>query len=504
MTGTPPLLEARGLSKSFGANLVLSEVSFALRPGEILALAGENGAGKSTLMNVLSGAFPPDRGAIFLGGDPVRFASPSEARRRGVVIAHQEASILPDLTVAENILLGREPRGMLGFVNQRRLHRDAAALLEQIGLHLAVDRLGRDLSAPETQIAEIAKAAATAPKLLILDEPTASLAAGETAHLLTLMRRLAAAGTAVIFISHRLEEIVAVADRAIVLKDGVLVLDAPRGSFDRDRLVAAMVGRQLSDIFQPRPANFDGADTRLSVAGASAPGLRPVSFTLAAGEILGFAGLEGQGQRPLAHALFGIRPFQRGEILIDGRSVRLASVGNAMRAGIAAIPDDRKREGLALDLPVRANLSLFALTERSEWGLLPFDRERSFVDEARSRFAIRMRNEEQPVRELSGGNQQKVVFARWLTRRPKILVLYEPTRGIDVQAKAEIYRLLARLSAEGASVILISSDMLELIGLSDRIAVMHGGGIAGVLRRQDFSEERIMRLASGGAVDNAA
>lgn len=504
MTEAPPLLEVRGLSKSFGPNLVLSEVSFALRSGEILALAGENGAGKSTLMNLLSGAFPPDGGEIVLRGHSVRYASPSEARRRGIAIAHQEASILPDLTVAENILLGREPRGKLGLIDQRRLHRDASALLEQIGLQLAVDRLGRDLSAPETQIAEIAKAAASAPDILILDEPTASLAAGETAHLLSLMRRLAAGGTAVIFISHRLEEIVSVADRAIVLKDGILVLDAPRGSFDRDRLVAAMVGRKLSDIFPARPARFDGAVPRLSVVRGAAPGLRPVSFTLAAGEVLGFAGLEGQGQRPLAHALFGSRPFQRGEILVDGKSIRLASVGDAIRAGIAAIPDDRKREGLALDLPVRANLSLFALTERSEWGLLPFGREREFVDEARSRFAIRMRSEEQPVRELSGGNQQKVVFARWLTRKPKILVLYEPTRGIDVQAKAEIYQLLARLSADGTSAILISSDMLELIGLADRIAVMHGGGIAGVLQRRDFSEERIMRLASGGTVNDAA
>ncbi len=500
----PPLLEVRGLSKSFGPNLVLSAVSFALGTGEVLALAGENGAGKSTLMNLLSGAFAPDGGEILLKGRPVRFANPSEARRRGVAIAHQEASILPDLTVAENIFLGREPRGRLGLISQRRLHREAADLLERIGLRLPVDRLGRDLSAPETQIAEIAKAVASAPEVLILDEPTSALASAETAHLLDLMKQVANGGAAVIFISHRLEEIVSVADRAIVLKDGVLVLDAPRGSFDRDRLVGAMVGRQLSDIFPARPPDIDRDTARLSVAGATAPGLRPVSFSVAAGEVLGFAGLEGQGQRPLAHALFGISPFRQGRILVDGAPVRLAGVGDAIQAGIAAIPDDRKREGLALDLPVRANLSLFALTERSEWGFLPFGRERAFVEQARDRFAIRMQDDEQPIRELSGGNQQKVVFARWLSRRPKILVLYEPTKGIDVQAKAEIYRLLARLSADGTSIVLISSDMLELIGLSDRIAVMHGGGIVGMLPRPEFSEERIMRLASGGSVDDAA
>ncbi|MBB5751655.1 sugar ABC transporter ATP-binding protein [Prosthecomicrobium pneumaticum] len=502
----PARLAVSGVSKSFGSNLVLRDVSFSVRAGEVVSLVGENGAGKSTLMHVCAGTFPPDGGTLTLDGAAYRPASPQAARTAGVALALQETAILPDLTVAENLLFGAEPRGLLGLIDQRRLHRDAETVLAGLGFALRSDRLGADLSAAERQMLEIAKAIRLAPRLLILDEPTASLSSHETELVLKAMARLTAAGGSVIFISHRLDEVMEAADHAVVLKDGTLTLDAPRGGFDRDDLIRAMVGRTLTDIFPARPATLADRPVRLALDAAVAPGLKPLTLDVRAGEIVGFAGLEGQGQRPLARALSGIAPFTGGTIAVDGAAVPVRSVSRGIAAGIASIPDDRKHEGLALDLPVRMNVSLFALSARSRWGWLRQNLERTFAEEARRRFAIRSTGIEQPVRQLSGGNQQKVVFARWLAETPKVLVLYEPTKGVDVGAKTEIYRLVGELSAQGVAVVLISADMLELIGLSDRIHVLFEGAVTGTLERADFSEEAIMRLAAGpeGAAVHAA
>jgi ABC-type sugar transport system ATPase subunit len=499
-------LAVASVTKSFGTNVVLRDVTFTVRAGEVISLVGENGAGKSTLMHICAGGLSPDAGTLRLDGLPYRPASPKAARRAGVALALQETSIFPDLTVAENLFFGDEPRNAFGLIDHRRLHTRADDLFAELGFAVRADRLGGDLSAAERQMTEIAKAFRLGGRLLILDEPTASLSSHETERVLAAMARVKAAGSSVIFISHRLDEVMEAADHAVVLKDGAITLDAARGTFGRDDLIRAMVGRTLSDIFPPRPASFAGTPDRLVVRTASAPGLKPIDLRVRAGEIVGFAGLEGQGQRALARALCGISPFTTGTVQIDGAPVSLGSVASGIAAGIAAIPDDRKHEGLALDLPVRMNLSLFALSRLTQWGWLRHGVEDAFAEEARRRFAIRTTGVEQRVRQLSGGNQQKVVFARWLAETPKILLLHEPTKGVDVGAKAEIYRLIGALGAQGVAIILISADMIELIGLADQIHVLFEGAISGTLAREQFSEEAIMRLAAGpeGAFVHAA
>lgn len=491
-----PLVAVSGLSRAFGRNVVLKNVSFSLLPGEVLALVGENGAGKSTLMNILSGNLRHDSGTISLDGQDYRPASPSDAVRRGVAIAHQETAIMPDLTVAENIYFRREPKNALGLISQGRMHEECHVLLGELGFAIAPRRMGRSLSAAERQMVEIARAVLQRPRILVLDEPTASLSAQAANIVLELMTRLKTAGTSVVFISHRLTEVMNAADRVVVLKDGEMTLEAERGAFDRDDLIQAMVGRKLSNIFPERP-HISVADTVFQLQKAANAHLPPIDLAIRKGEILGIAGLEGQGQKPLADALCGIRPFTSGTVRIDGDIIKLATPSQAIAAGIASIPDDRKHEGLALGLPIRMNMSLFAISSQTRFGFLPLARERQFGEEARNRFSIRSTDLEQPVGQLSGGNQQKVVFARWLAHRPKLLVLYEPTKGIDIQSKSEIYHLVDELTRQGVSVLLISSDLLELIGLSDRILTLYEGKISGEIGRGEFSEEKIMRHAAG-------
>ena len=499
-TPSPPVdrLVVRGLSKAFGRNAVLRDVSFSLGAGETLALVGENGAGKSTLMNILSGGLPYDAGAVALDGADFRPARPADALRAGVAIAHQETAVVPDLTVAENIFFGDEPMSWLGLIRQRRMHAVCGELLAEFGFAIRPQALGSALSAAQRQMVEIAKAVRSRPRLLILDEPTASLSAPAARTVLRLMDGLKAQGASIIFISHRMSEIADAADRVIVLKDGELTLEAKRGDFDRDDLIQAMVGRKLANIFPPRPAIPSGAEIVLTVDRAASADLPPITFSVRRGEVLGVAGLEGQGQRALAAALSGSSPFLSGSVRLDGEALKLATPAAAIAAGVASIPDDRKHDGLALDLPIRMNMSLFALEDKSRFGFLPLASETRFGEQARRQFSIRSTDLDQPVRNLSGGNQQKVLFARWLARRPKLLVLYEPTKGVDVQTKSEIYHLIGALTAEGVGVVLISSDLLELIGLSDRIVTLYEGRISGEVARPDFSEEAIMRLAAGG------
>jgi ribose transport system ATP-binding protein len=493
---SPTLIAVSGLSKSFGRNIVLQDVSFSLGRGEVLALVGENGAGKSTLMNILSGNQSYIAGEIHLNGTNYKPFGPADAASNGVAIAHQETAVMPDLTVAENVFFRREPRNVLGLIRQKQLHSDFSELAASLGFDLDGRKLGRHLSAAERQLVEIAGAVAARPDLLILDEPTASLSSDASNSVLRLMAQLKARGTSIIFISHRMGEIMEAADRVVVLKDGVMTLSAARGEFGEDDLIHAMVGRKLENIFPQRP-NIEDAPVRFSVRGGTNPNLPEIDFEVRRGEILGIAGLEGQGQRPLADALCGMAPFRSGVIELDGEALKLKSPAAAIDAGIASIPDDRKHDGLALSLPIRLNMSLFAISERARGGFLPLAYERQFVEGARERFSIRSTDMEQPVGELSGGNQQKVVFARWLAHEPKLLVLYEPTKGVDVESKSEIYHLVGELSRKGVSVILISSDLMELIGLSDRILALYEGRITGEIPRSGFSEEKIMRYAAG-------
>ncbi|MBB1251540.1 sugar ABC transporter ATP-binding protein [Rhizobium sp. G21] len=401
-----PLVAVSGLSKAFGRNGVLKNVSFSLLPGQVLALVGENGAGKSTLMNILSGNLSYDSGTIALEGQDYRPASPAESIRRGVAIAHQETAIMPDLTVAENIYFKREPRNAFGLFRQNRMHDDCRARLAELGFDIEPRRMGRSLSAAERQMVEIARAVVQKPKVLVLDEPTASLSAQAAGIVLGLMAKLKGAGTSVIFISHRLTEVMDAADRAVVLKDGELTLEAERGAFGRDDLIQAMVGRKLSNIFPERP-RISATDTVFQLEQAANANLPPIDLAIRKGEILGIAGLEGQGQKPLADALCGIRPFTSGAVRINGDITKLATPSRAIASGIASIPDDRKHEGLALGLPIRMNMSLFAISDWTRFGFLPLARERHFGEEARKRFSIRSTDLEQPVGQLSGGNQQR-------------------------------------------------------------------------------------------------
>ncbi|MEF2071205.1 sugar ABC transporter ATP-binding protein [Consotaella aegiceratis] len=492
-----PLVQVTGLSKSFGQNSVLKNVSFRLERGEVLALVGENGAGKSTMMNILSGGLSYDDGTITLAGRSYRPASPQEAIRSGIALAHQETAVMPDLTVAENIYFRREPKNRFGLIRQKQLHADCATLFKDLGFDIDPSRFGYDLTAAERQIVEISRAILREPQILILDEPTASLSAQAARHVMDLMARLSQGGTSVIFISHRLDEVMTAADRVVVLKDGELTLEARRGDFDRDSLIQAMVGRTLTNVFPERPAIEPDRKVVFALEDAANAEMPPINLAVRSGEVLGIAGLEGQGQKPLAAALCGDRPFTRGRVALDGAPLALSSVASAIKAGIASIPDDRKHDGLALGLPIHMNMSLFAITAETRSGLLPLGREMAFCEDALSRFSIRSSDVHQPVGELSGGNQQKVVFARWLAHVPKLLVLFEPTKGVDIQSKSEIYRLVGELTDQGVAVVLISSDLLELIGLSDRILTLFERRITAEVPRADFSEETIMRHAAG-------
>ncbi len=491
----PDALELRGIGKSFGLVHALKSVSFACRPAEVHVLVGENGAGKSTLMRIIAGVWPPDSGTILMDGKPVRITGPKQAQDLGIAMVYQDTRLVPDLDVAQNIWLGREPGGAV-FVDRAAMQSGAQAILDRLGVGtLALTRAVRDLSAAERQIVEIARALTTNPAVLILDEPTSSLDGAEVHHLFRIVRQLRDAGTAVIFISHRLPEVFAIADRITVLKDGEVVGTVDRDAVDHDRLVAMMVGREMALAYPPR-ATAPGA-VRLAVTGLASPGcFRDVAFTVRAGEILGLGGIQGNGQTDVARALFGLGAWT-GRIELDGADLRPGSPAQAIRAGIVYVPGERHREGLFLPHSIRENISLPHLFGWAGLGVLPAGRERAVTAQAIDRFAIRTPSGERRVSLLSGGNQQKVVLGRWTTGTPKIFIFEEPTRGVDVATKLEIYRRIRALAEAGAAILLVSSDLLELIGLSDRILVFSQGRIAQEVAGAQATEDGII----GSAVD---
>ncbi|MDQ3226984.1 MAG: sugar ABC transporter ATP-binding protein [Chloroflexota bacterium] len=494
--GMTPTLRVADVSKSYPGVRALQHVDLEVLPGEIHAVIGENGAGKSTLMKIVFGVTQPDSGAIEVQGTPVHIGSPVEAQRLGVAMVHQELSLVPALDVARNIYLGREPSLALGIIDWPALYRNAGALLRRLGIALNPRQVVRGLSTAHKQMVEIARALSWQSKLLILDEPTSSLTQGEIRELFRILRDLKTGGVSVLYISHRLEELPEIADRVTVMRDGHTVGTVDARSTPIPALIRMMVGRGVDQLF-PR-AHVPIGDEILRVEGLTRHGVvEDVSFSVHAGEIVGMAGLVGAGRSETARLIVGADKKDAGRTIIDGRVVEIGSPAVAIAAGIALLPEDRKQQGLVLPLPVKNNLSLATLREFTRFGIV-WQRER---DRMAQRFvrdlSIRTPNLDFRVRNLSGGNQQKVVLGKWLGSHPRVLIFDEPTRGIDVGAKVEVYEEMNDLIARGAGILLISSELPEVLGMSDRVLVMHEGRLVADLPRAEATPERVIALASG-------
>jgi rhamnose transport system ATP-binding protein len=477
----PPLLAFRRIHKSFGAVRALKGVDFDLRAGEVHALLGENGAGKSTLIKVATGAHAPDEGTIELGGGTVRRLDPVSARRRGIACIYQQPALFPDLSVAENLALRLEYGGPWRRVRWAERRDRARGLLERVGASIDPEREVRSLSMPEQQLVEIAGALGAGARIVIMDEPTASLTRREQERLAELVRGLRSDGVGIIYISHRLEEIFALADRVTVLRDGASVGTLRVADTNEARLIELMVGREVKHLYPP--AEKPPGERRLEVRGlaCAASGLKPTSFEVRAGEIFGLAGLVGAGRTELARTLFGLTPADAGEIRLDGRALRIRSPLEAVAQGIGYVPEDRRRHGVVLELPVAHNTTLAAHRRFFPGGWLRRRREREVAERYIGLLGIKTDGPDAAAGTLSGGNQQKVALARWLATEPKVLLLDEPTQGVDVGAKSEIHRLVRGFAAQGLAVLLISSDLPEILGMSDRIGVMRGGALVAVL-----------------------
>ncbi len=495
-----PLLEMRGITKTYPGVTALEGVDFAVLPGEVHALLGENGAGKSTLMKILAGADSRDFGTVTIDGQEVHIASPQDAMSLGVSIIYQEFNLVPYMNAAENIFLGREPMSaMPGVIDFRRMYADAQGIISELGVALDIRVPVNQLSIAQQQMVEIAKATSRKSRIIAMDEPSATLTEHELENLFALIRRLKADGVSIIYISHRLEEIFQIADRVTVLRDGRLVETKLVSETDRDDTIRMMVGRELKEKIPKVPADqgdvaLEVRDLRLSTLNSQ----HPTSFAVRKGEILGLAGLVGAGRSEVARAVFGADAILGGRIALDGKEVRIRSPKDAIRLGIGLVTEDRKALGLVLGMAVRENVTLANLSILSRLGFVSRRREKTVASKFVEDLLIKTPSIEQAVQNLSGGNQQKVVLAKWLFTKSKVLIFDEPTRGIDVGAKTEIYQLMNRLAAEGVAIIMISSELPEILGMSDRILVMHEGSLAGELSREEATQEKIMHLATGG------
>jgi ribose transport system ATP-binding protein len=486
------VLALRNVSKSFGPIQVLHAVDLALEPGEVHALIGENGAGKSTIMKILSGFLDPTEGEVLLNGQPVRFGSGPEAEAQGIVVIHQEFNLAADLTVAANVFLGRELGGFR--LDHAAMRTATAKLLDRLHSPIDPGTLIRDLSVPDRQMVEIAKALSRNPRVLIMDEPSAVLTHREVGSLYEQIDRLRGEGVAILYCSHRLDEVAHLADRITVLRDGRVVRQALRGELTEDSMAAAMVGRELQDFYPPK--GDPSEEPALQVSGLTVPGkVQDVSLTLRKGEVLGIAGLVGSGRTELAEGLVGLRTAT-GEIRIDGQVTPINSLRDAFAAGLAYLTEDRKEAGLLLDKGLRENLTLATLERFGAWRL-DVAAEDAALDKATKEFDIRAPRHDMVAGKLSGGNQQKLLLAKTMLPDPNIIIIDEPTRGIDVGTKAQIYTFIRDLAAEGRSLIVISSEMTEVIGLSDRVLVMREGRLAGAVEGAALTEDNIVRLAMG-------
>ncbi len=492
-----PLFALTDIAKSFPGVRALDGVSFDLQPGEVHALLGENGAGKSTLVKIMSGVYRPDQGTIRIDGREVAINAPTEAEALGITPVHQELHLEPYLSVAENIFLGRQPTGRFGLIDRKRMAREAQAIVDGLGVTLDVNATVQSLSVAQRQIIAIARAAASTARIVIFDEPTSSLTDRETNLLFELIERLKARGLGIIYISHRMEEIFRLCDRVTVFRDGRLVGTRPVAETDLRDLIGMMVGRDISDLFRKEAAEI--GDVVLEVKGLGKPGvLGDVSLSVRRGEIVGIAGLVGAGRTELARAIFGDLPYESGEIRIGGVALpRGHTPSQAIAAGIGLVPEDRKEQGLVTGLPVRQNISMALLKALSRFGVLSLSRERKLAERYVARLTIKTPTIDQKATYLSGGNQQRVVIAKWLATNPKLLIVDEPTRGVDVGAKAEIHSLLCDLAKQGMAIIMISSDLPEVLAMSDRVAVMHQGRIRADLPIAGLTQEMIMHHATG-------
>ena len=490
-----PLLALRSITKTFAGVHALKGVSFDLRPGEVHALVGENGAGKSTLVKIVTGAEQHDAGTLAVSGTAIGHMDPATSRALGIAAIYQQPALFPDLTVAENIALSTEKRRTWARVRWQERRSGAVELLNRVGSSIDPDRLVETLSMPEQQLVEIAKAIGASATILIMDEPSASLTDREVERLFDVVARLRSQGVGIIYISHRLDEVFALADRVTVLRDGETIATRDRLGIDRQELIHLMVGRELSAVFPKRPVA--PGDVVLDVRNLTnrAAGLRDISLDVRSGEILGIAGLVGSGRSELAETIFGLRAADAGEVRLRGRPLPIASPRDAIAAGLAYVPEDRRRHGVVLEMPITANASLASLRSLSRRGLIDRRVERQRAEHFVDRLRIRTAGIDADVESLSGGNQQKVALARWLATQPTVLMLDEPTQGIDVGAKSEIHALMQELTERGIAIIMISSELPEILGMSDRIAVMRHGTIAGVLPRAAATQQAILALA---------
>jgi ribose transport system ATP-binding protein len=494
--GPAPVLQMRGIDKVFPGAHALKSVDLTVRAGEILALVGENGAGKSTLVKILSGAYERDAGSVTLAGEPVETATPNAMLERGVAVIYQEPALAPHLSVAENIFMGRLPTKGIGVVNWSKLRQDTAVVAQRLGLDINPRTPVRALSVARRQMVEIAKALSRDARVIVLDEPSAVLGDAELRGLFEVIRRLADRGVAFVYISHRLNEVFEIADRVMVMKDGRVVADAPTHELSHELLVRRMVGRDIGDIFPPRVTSPTGREA-LRVRGLRRNGLlHDVDLAVREGEILGVAGLAGAGRTEVLRAIHGADPIDGGEIEVFGEPVRIGSPRDAIALGIGLLTEDRKFDGLLLQQSVSTNVTVTRFGAVTNHGVLQLGKEKRLVEAHIRRLSIRTSGPGAHVRNLSGGNQQKVILAKWLHAECRILLIDEPTRGVDVGAKREIYQLLRDLASRGAAIVMVSSELPEILGMSDRIVVMREGRVSAELSRADATEERIMLHAT--------
>src|SRR6185436_15677398 len=499
-----PLLAVSGVTKAFAGVQALKGVSFDLLPGEIHALVGENGAGKSTLIKVVTGAHQPDAGSVEIGGRRVEHNTPLLSRSLGIAAIYQQPALFPDLSVAENMALGFEQGGSWRLIDWRGRRARAKELLDRIGARISPDALISELTMPEQQMVEIAKSLGGRAKVLIMDEPTASLPEHEVENLFRVVRDLKSQGVGIVYVSHRLDELYALADRVTVLRDGQTIATRPMKEVDRPELIRLMVGREISAIFPKREVKQGDVVLETRGLGCLDSGVRDVTFSVRAGEILGLAGLVGAGRTELARILFGLTPATAGELLIQGKPAAIRTPAEAIDLGIAYVPEDRRRHGVILEMPIAENATLAVLRRISKGGFIDFAREREIASSYVEKLAVKTPSIDTPAGHLSGGNQQKVALSRWLATEPKVLILDEPTQGIDVGAKSEIHRLMVDLAERGLAILMISSELPEILGMSDRVGVMRGGALAGILSRVEATQERVMALALGHAEGAAA